>query len=464
MIKNKDSIMNIQELSKARRDYFASGATLSYQNRKLVLTALFDEIKRRETDICLALNADLGKTEFEAKTTEISLTLEDIASLISNLKKYMKTRSVPVSPLNFPAKGRIRPEPLGSVLLFSAWNYPFQLLFSPLAGAVAAGNCVVVKPAEQAHATAKIAQEIIEKVFCMEHVCVVQGGHEVSSELLREVYDYIFYTGGPSGAKIVMRAAAEHLTPLTLELGGKSPCIVDSDAKLELAAKRIVWGKFLNAGQTCVAPDYLLVHSSVQEKLIEFMCAHIRRFYGENPAESPDYPRIISAEHCDRLAALLGGGTILCGGTVDREKRFIAPTLLTNVSPYSPVMQEEIFGPILPILPFESLEEAIRFVNGRPKPLVLYYFSQKLRQLDTLLEKTSSGGVCVNETIMHFVNPKMPFGGVGASGFGAYHGKWSFDTFTHYKGIMVKANWIDLPMRYPPNLNRSLGLLRLISK
>ncbi|OQA83366.1 MAG: Aldehyde dehydrogenase [Lentisphaerae bacterium ADurb.Bin242] len=456
--------MNVQELSKARRTFFASGATLSYQGRKQALKALFDEIKRREGDLCAALHADLGKTEFEAKTTEISLTLEDLAFLISHLKAFMKTRGVPVSPLNFPARGKIRPEPLGSVLLFSAWNYPFQLLFSPLAGAVAAGNCVVVKPAELAKATAAIAREIIEKVFPPEHVCVVQGGHEVSAELLRESYDYIFYTGGSSGAKVVMRAAAEHLTPLTLELGGKSPCIVDSDAKADLAAKRIVWGKFLNAGQTCVAPDYVLAHSSIREKLIESMLVHIRRFYGEDPAGSPDYPRIISAEHCDRLAALMGSGKILCGGTVDREKRFIPPTLLTDISPYSPVMQEEIFGPILPILPVESLDEAIRFVNERPKPLALYYFSGKLRQLDALLEKTSSGGVCVNETIMHFVNPSMPFGGVGASGFGAYHGKWSFDTFTHYKGIMLKADWLDLPMRYPPNLNRNLGLLRLISK
>lgn len=456
--------MNFQELSSARRAYFASGATLSYRSRQQALKALFDEIKKREQDICAALREDLGKTEFEAKTTEISLTLEDISYLISHLKTFMKTRRAAVSPLNFPAKAMIHPEPLGSVLLFSAWNYPFHLLFSPLAGAVAAGNCVVVKPAELAKATARIAGEIIESVFPPEHVCAVQGGREVTSELLRECYDYIFYTGGPSGAKVVMRAAAEYLTPLTLELGGKSPCIVDSDAAAELSAKRIVWGKFLNAGQTCVAPDYVLVHSSVREKLIEAMLGHIRRFYGEDPAASPDYPRIISAEHCDRLAALMGSGKALCGGSVDREKRFIPPTLLTDVSPNSPVMQEEIFGPILPILEVDSLDEAIRFVNGRPKPLALYYFSAKKRRLDELLEKTSSGGVCVNETIMHFVNPSLPFGGVGASGFGAYHGKLSFDTFTHYKGVMVKANWLDLPMRYPPNLNRSLGLLRLISK
>jgi len=456
--------MNLQELSKARRSFFATGATLTFQSRKQSLKALFDEIKRREQDICAALREDLGKTEFEAKTTEISLTLEDISYLMSHLKAFMKSRRAGVSPLNFPARGMIRPEPLGSVLIFSAWNYPFQLLFSPLAGAVAAGNCVVVKPAELAKATAEIAREIIEKVFPPEHVCVIPGGHDVSAELLRESYDYIFYTGGPSGAKVVMRAAAEYLTPLTLELGGKSPCIVDSDASVELSAKRIVWGKFLNAGQTCVAPDYVLAHSSIKEKLIDAMLAHIRRFYGDDPAASPDYPRIISPEHCDRLAALMGSGKVLCGGTFDREKRFIPPTLLTDVSPNSPVMQEEIFGPVLPVLPVDSLDEAIQFVNGRPKPLALYYFSGKKRRLDELLEKTSSGGVCVNETIMHLVNPSMPFGGVGASGFGAYHGKWSFDTFTHYKAVMVKADWLDLPMRYPPNLDRNLGLLRLISK
>ncbi len=456
--------MNFQELSKARRSFFASGATLPLQSRKQSLKALFDEIKRREQDICAALREDLGKTEFEAKTTEISLTLEDISYQMSHLKAFMKSRRAGISPLNFPARGLIRPEPLGSVLIFSAWNYPFQLLFSPLTGAVAAGNCVVVKPAELAKATAEIAREIIEKVFPPEHVSVIPGGHEVSAELLRESYDYIFYTGGPSGAKVVMRAAAEYLTPLTLELGGKSPCIVDSDASVELSAKRIVWGKFLNAGQTCVAPDYVLAHSSVKEKLTDAMLAHIRRFYGNDPAASPDYPRIISPEHCDRLAALMGSGKVLCGGTVDREKRFIPPTLMTDVSPNSPVMQEEIFGPVLPVLPVDSLDEAIRFVNGRPKPLALYYFSGKKRRLDELLEKTSSGGVCVNETVMHLVNPSMPFGGVGASGFGAYHGKWSFDTFTHYKAVMVKADWLDLPMRYPPDLDRNLGLLRLISK
>ena len=348
------------------------------------------------------------------------------------------------------------------MLIFSAWNYPFQLAFSPLIGAVAAGNRVILKPAEQAEHTAELIGTIIRKVFKPEHVAVFNGGVDVAVRLLKERFDYIFYTGGTEGGKAVMRAAAEHLTPLTLELGGKSPCIVDSDAKLSLSAKRIVWGKFLNAGQTCVAPDHLYVHSSIKKQFLEKLLYWIRHFYTEDPATSPDYPRIINERHFERLLKLMGEGTILCGGNVDRSARFIAPTVIDGITWNDPVMQEEIFGPILPVLTFNNINEVIAQINAHPKPLAMYYFGKN--NVEQLLEQTSAGGVCVNETITHLLNPEMPFGGVGGSGFGAYHGKYSFDTFTHYKPIMIKSSTVDLPMRYPPNLNKNLKMLKFVSK
>ena len=382
--------------------------------------------------------------------------------MIRKLPEYMSVRKVRTSLLNFPAKGRICPEPLGNVLIFSAWNYPFQLTFSPLIGAVAAGNRVIIKPAEQAEHTAKLIETIVRKVFKPEHVAVFNGGVDVAIRLLKERFDHIFYTGGTEGGKAVMRAAAEYLTPVTLELGGKSPCIVDSDAKLSLSAKRIVWGKFLNAGQTCVAPDHLYVHSSVKKQFLEKLLYWIRHFYTEDPAASPDYPRIINERHFDRLLKLMGEGTILCGGNVDRSDRFIAPTVIDGITWNDPVMQEEIFGPILPILTFNNINEVIAQINAHPKPLAMYYFGKN--NVEQLLEQTSAGGVCVNETVTHLLNPEMPFGGVGGSGFGAYHGKYSFDTFTHYKPIMIKSTTVDLPMRYPPNLNKNLKMLKFVSK
>jgi aldehyde dehydrogenase (NAD+) len=335
-------------------------------------------------------------------------------------------------------------------------------MVSPFIGAIAAGNCTILKPAEQAAATADVIAEIVEAVFPPEYAAVCRGGHEVTRELLAEEFDYIFYTGGTAGGKLVARSAAEHFTPTTLELGGKNPCIVDDDAKIDLAAKRIVWGKFLNAGQTCCAPDYILAHRSLRDALIERMKHWITAFYGDDPRISPDFPRIISSHHCERLAGLMNGSEILCGGTVSIEERYVAPTILVPASNDAPVMGEEIFGPLLPVLTVDSPDEAVAFVAKRPKPLALYYFSNGRKHLDSVLAMTSSGGVCVNETIMHFINPDMPFGGVGASGHGAYHGKRSFDTFTHYKPVMLKSNLIDLPTRYPPNLDGKLKMLDMM--
>ena len=456
--------MTAREILSAQKCYFAAGNTLAATVRKQYLKNLLQEIRKREKDICAALCEDLHKSEFESRTTETSIILDELSAMIRKLGSYARPRKVGVSSLNFPAKGRIYPEPYGNVLIFSAWNYPFQLLFSPFIGAIAAGNCVILKPAEQAPATAKIAAEIVAAVFPPEYAAVCGGGHEMTQELLAEKFDYIFYTGGPAGAKFIARAAAEHFTPLTLELGGKSPCIVDADAKINLAAKRIVWGKFLNAGQTCVAPDYILVHKAVRDQLIERLKHWIRAFYGDDPKASPDYPRIVNRHHCERLAGLINGSEILCGGSVDLEAKYIEPTLLIPSCPDAPVMSEEIFGPLLPILETESLDEAIVFVNKRPKPLALYYFSDGLHELEKLLSRTSSGGVAVNETITHLINPELPFGGVGASGYGAYHGRKTFETFTHYKSVMIKSNLIDLPLRYPPDLNRNLKLLDFISK
>ncbi len=456
--------MTLTEIREAQQAYFAAGNTIPLKNRRQYLTALLQEIKNREKEICRALHEDLRKSEFEARTTETSIVLDEIAAFLKNLNSYAKPRSVRVSMLNFPAKGLLYPEPYGKVLIFSAWNYPFQLMMSPFAGAIAAGNCAILKPAEQAPATADVIEKIISEVFPAGHAAVCRGGHEMTRELLSEEFDYLFYTGGPAGAKIIMKAAAEHLTPLTLELGGKSPCFVDSDAKLDLAAKRIVWGKYLNAGQTCVAPDYVLAHKAVRNELVERLKYWIHRFYGEDPFTSEDYPRIINRRHCERLAALMNGSEILCGGTVNLEENYIAPTLLAPLEKDAPVMQEEIFGPLLPILEVASPDEAIEFIRKRPKPLALYYFSDTRKNLNRILSETSSGGVAVNETITHLINPEMPFGGVGASGFGAYHGKKTFDTFTHEKPVMIKSNRIDLPMRYPPNLNKNLKILDLISK
>ena len=456
--------MTLKDILEKQRRFFAEGKTLNPELRKRYLKTLQAEIRKREKEICSALYSDLGKCEFEARTTETGIILDELSAMIRNLKRYAAPRGGAVSMLNFPAKGVIYPEPYGNVLIFSAWNYPFQLLFSPFLGAVAAGNCVILKPAEQAPATAEISRRIVEAVFPEEYAAVCCGGHDTTNELLAEPFDYIFYTGGPGGAEIVARAAAEHFTPTTLELGGKSPCIVDADAKIDLAAKRIVWGKFLNAGQTCVAPDYILVHKSVKAELPERLRYWIRRFYGEDPEHSMDYPRIINEKHCERLKALLAGSEILSGGTVHPGNRYLEPTLLRPLSEDAPVMKQEIFGPLLPILEVESLDEAIAFVARRPKPLALYYFSNGLRDLEKLLARTSSGGVAVNETVTHIINPGLPFGGVGASGHGAYHGRKSFDTFTHYKSVMIKSNRIDMPLRYPPNLERNLKLLDMLGQ
>ena len=456
--------MTVREILSSQRQFFATGATLDLKQRKAMLKALRTEIRKREKEICAALCRDLHKSEFEARTTETGIILDEVSAMIRKLPLYASVKKVATSMLNFPSKGRICPEPLGNVLIFSAWNYPFQLAMMPLIGAVAAGNRVILKPAEQAEHTAKILEVIIRKVFKEEHVAVFNGGIDVAVRLLREKFDAIFYTGGTEGGKAVMRAAAEFLTPVTLELGGKSPCIVDQTADIKLAAKRIVFGKYLNCGQTCVAPDYVYCHRSVKDKLIKEVQKQIRRQYGKQPLHNFDYGKIINEKHFDRILGLIDEKKVVHGGGSDRSTLRIEPTVMDNVSFSDAVMQEEIFGPVMPVLTFDSLDEAVRRINSMPHPLALYLFTSDKKSAGKVTARCGFGGGCINDTIIHLATSEMGFGGFGESGMGAYHGKTGFDTFTHYKSIVDKKTWIDLPMRYQPYRKRNEKMVRFFLK
>ena len=451
----------VKKILSAQKVFFQSGAPLDIKFRRDALTRLYDKIEEMRPEINAALYSDLRKSEFEIIETETSSVLEEIIYMRKKLKKWAKPKRVGVHLNNMPAKGRIYPEPYGSVLIFSTWNYPFQLAISPLIAAMAAGNCVVLKPAGQAPATAEVVKKILDACFEPEYIKTIIDGHGKSEMLLQHKFDYIFYTGSPGIGRKIMHAAAENLTPVTLELGGKNPCVVADDADLNVSAKRLVWGKFLNAGQTCLAPDYLLVHEKIKQPLLEKMKEAIKDFYGEDVQKSPDYPRIINERHFDRLTEMLKDQDVFCGANTDRDDLYIEPTILVETAPDSKIMQEEVFGPVLPVLSWKNFDELIDFINARPKPLGMYYFSRAKRDLDVLIEKTSSGGVLVNDTITHFINHSMPFGGVGESGMGAYHGKYGFETFSHYKPVMIKPTFLDVPMRYPPFANKLKWLKKL---
>lgn len=444
-----------------QRLFYRSGATRPLEFRLKMLGQLSLMISENQESLHEALQADLGKSEFESYGSETGFLLEEIRYVRKHLKSWMKPKHAGIALTNLPAAGKIYPEPYGTTLIFSAWNYPVQLLFGPLIGAISGGNCSILKPAETAKAVADLSLELIGKYFQEEYIAAFPGGHVSAEALLKERFDLIFFTGGPAIGRKVMSAAAQHLTPVVLELGGKSPCIVNRDADLKVAAKRIVWGKCLNAGQTCVAPDYLMVNRDVKEKLLATMRDVISDFYGDDPLVSPDLCRIINQRHFDRLSTLLTCGEIYCGGNTDPEKLKIAPTLLTNAPLDSAVMQEEIFGPIMPVVEFDNLDEAIDFVNDRPKPLAMYYFGRDKHDIHRVLDETSAGGVCINETITHLTNPELPFGGIGGSGMGGYHGKYSFSTFSHFKPVMDKSTLIDVPLRYPP-YNDKLKYLKMI--
>jgi aldehyde dehydrogenase (NAD+) len=452
----------IIEICNAQKVFFSEGFSHDCTFRIESLKKLRFCIHKREQDIEKALHEDLGKSSFESFTTEIGIVLEEIDYHICNLKKWSKPARVPSPLFVLPAKSYVYPEPYGCVLLMAPWNYPFQLLMAPLIGAVSAGCCAVVKPSNMSPQTEKVITEIIAESFDPRHVSSLTGGRDVIQQILTQRFDYIFFTGGLNLGKIVAESAAKHLTPVTLELGGKSPCIVGAGASLETAAKRIVWGKFLNAGQTCIAPDYLLVQRDLSSRLLQLMKKSITGFFGENPEKSLDFGRIITAHHFERVSGYLKNGMIYEGGQSNSETRYIAPSILTGVSPESPVMQEEIFGPVLPVVEYGDISEAIDFINKRPRPLALYFFSGKKSEQKQVTSRVSFGGGCINDVLMHVTNPHLPFGGVGQSGMGNYHGKKSFDSFTHYKALLKNKNWLDIPVRYAPYTSFKNKLIRML--
>jgi len=459
MITNE--ISNVAAIIGKQREFFQTCKTKDITFRLEQLKILKQAIVENTPAIIEALQADLQKPVFETYATEIGV-INDINDAIKNLKNWTKPKKAAVSWKFFPYSAKIYPEPLGVVLIIGPWNYPLQLIISPLIGAIAAGNCTILKPSEIAPHTSSLVAQIIGKHFNPDYIAVVEGGVETSQKLLAEKFDHIFFTGGTSVGKIVMEAAAKHLTPVTLELGGKSPCIIDTEINLEYTVKRIVWGKFINAGQTCIAPDYLLVDQKIKKDLVDGMKKYLKEFYGDNAANSPDYARIISQKQFDRLANLIQDGEIIIGGETNAEERYIAPTLLDHVSLTDAVMQEEIFGPILPIIEYTDITEAIALINSKPKPLALYIFTQNKNLQKQVLQETSSGGVCINDTVMQVGVSSLPFGGVGDSGIGSYHGKASFDTFSHYKSVLKNYFWLDLNWRYAPYKDKLSALKKIV--
>lgn len=447
-----------------QRDFFQTGKTKEIDFRIQQLKTLKQAIIDNEAAIFNALNADLRKPLEESFTGEIVLVVKEIEYAIKNIQSWSQPKKAQIPWQFFPASAKIYPEPLGVVLIIGAWNYPFQLVIAPLIGAIAAGNCAIVKASEITFHTSNLIVKIFEKYFDKSYLTAIEGGAETSGQLLAAKFDRIFFTGSNAVGKIVMEAAAKHLTPVTLELGGKSPCIVDNDINIKVAARRITWGKFFNAGQTCLAPDYLLVDKKIKDNLLDEIKRCIQEFYGENPAKTPDYARIINQKQFDRLVNYLKDlkdGKIIIGGETVSDERYIAPTVIDSVSWEDEVMQEEIFGPILPIIEFTEYKEAINIINSQPKPLALYLFSQNKNLQKQILQQTSFGGGCINHTLIHYTTPSLPFGGVGNSGIGSYHGKAGFDTFSHYKSVVTKPFLLDVKLLYPPYKNK-LSLLRRI--
>lgn len=442
------------------RTTFESGRTRPLSWRREQLKRLKAMLVERESDLLEALATDLGKPRAEAWATDVGFVIAEIDYVARRLRRWMRPRRVHAPLVTKPASARIVREPLGVVLVIAPWNYPVQLSLSPLVGAIAAGNCAVLKPSEVTPATSAALARLVTEYLDTDCIAVVEGAVTETQALLAERFDHILYTGNGRVARVVMEAAAKHLTPVTLELGGKSPVYVDASANLEVAARRVAWGKFLNAGQTCIAPDYVLVAKDLEDRFVEHVRRAIFDFYGPDPVESPDYARIVNDNHYERLVGLLDSGTPAVGGEHDAPKRFVAPTVLRDVMPESPVMQEEIFGPILPILPVAGVDEAIAFVNSREKPLALYVFAQDGGVTQRLLAETSSGGAAVNATMFHVAAPGLPFGGVGPSGMGAYHGKASFDTFSHAKSVLSKRTRPDPDLAYPPYTKRKERILR----
>jgi aldehyde dehydrogenase (NAD+) len=455
-----DHTIDIETLLPEQRRFFATGQTRDLQFRLTQLSKLQTAIIANQDQIVAAVQADLGRAPFEAYF-EIAV-LKDIQLAIKQLKNWTKPRKMPAVIEVFPAKAWIEPQPLGVALIIGAWNYPFDLIISPLVGAIAAGNCAILKPSEHSPHTATVIADLIRSIFDPSYVAVIIGDAQVGQRLLQSKFDHIFFTGSTNVGKMVMAAAAQYLTSVTLEMGGKSPCIVDRSARLDIAAKRIAWGKFINAGQTCLAPDYLLVDRRIKSEFMACLITAIQELYGEDPAKNPDFGRIVNQQQFDRLTSLLTSGKVVLGGQSNAPERYLAPTVLDEVGWDDLVMAEEIFGPILPVLTYDQLDEVIREIVDRPKPLALYIFAQDESVQSQILAATSSGSVCINDTVMQWTIPNLPFGGVGDSGIGSYHGKASFDTFSHYRGVLKRSMFLDLKWRYAPYTSAGLRQIKKI--
>ena len=453
--------MDIQTLAAAQRAHFQTGATLTLPARREALQTLRREILAREGEITAALAADLNKSPAESYMCEVGMTLAELSFAIRHLPRWMKDRRRPTPLAQFPARSLVVSQPYGVALVMSPWNYPFLLAMTPLIGAIAAGNCCVVKPSAYSPAASAVIRDIITACFPPEYVAVVEGGRAENNTLLDQKFDYVFFTGGVAVGREVMTKAAARLTPVTLELGGKSPCIVDATAKLDLAAKRIVFGKLLNCGQTCVAPDYLLADSRIKDELLSHIRKWIETLYGQDPLDNQGYVRMVNEKHFRRVMSLIDPGKVVFGGGGDPASLKVQPTILDNVSPEDPVMGEEIFGPLLPVLTFDRIQQARDFVNSRPRPLALYLFSEDRAVQEDFLRRVPFGGGCINDTVIHLATSHLPFGGVGDSGMGGYHGRASFNTFSHRKSVVKKSTWLDLPVRYPPYTPEKEKLLRL---
>ncbi|WP_354680422.1 aldehyde dehydrogenase [Macrococcoides caseolyticum] len=434
------------------RDFFQTQSTKDIKFRKKYLKALKKSIKKHESDILDALKSDLGKNKVEAYATEVGFVMKELSYIIKELKNWAKTKSVTTPMMQFPAKSFIKYEPYGTVLIIGPFNYPFQLVMSPLIGALAAGNCAVVKPSEMTPQTSMVVQEILEEVFPSDYVKVVQGEKEVTSQLLDERFDYIFFTGSTKVGQIVYEKASKHLTPVTLELGGKSPVIIDDTSNLKVAAERIAFGKFMNAGQTCVAPDYILIDNEIKMKFVEALQATIQEFYGAQIEQSEDFGRIVNDNHFNRLVNIIEDSRqqVIYGGESNADELFVAPTIILDPKLSDSVMQQEIFGPILPIIGYDTFNEVYDIVEQYEKPLALYLFTEDSDQITAVFNRLSFGGGCVNDTILHLANPNLPFGGVGHSGIGSYHGKYSFELFSHEKSYITKSTKLESGLLFPP--------------
>lgn len=441
------NIGRIGEIRAKQESYFRSGATLDVRTRKANLVAFEKAVLKWEKPLCEALWKDLHKSYEESYIAEVSILLGEIRTHIRNVGKWTRPQRRPTPMKLFPSRSKIISEPLGTALIISPWNYPVQLLLTPLVGVISSGCTAVLKPSPYVPEVSDVIEKMIRDTFPEEYVAVVQGDRNVNTALLEQRWDMIFFTGSPSFGRAVMAAAAKNLTPVVLELGGKSPCIIDKDADIEVAAKRVAWGKSLNAGQTCIAPDYLMLHKNIKDKFLSELEKAFGELLGDDPQKSEHFVRIVNDAAFERLKGYLADGEVVFGGKTDKDERYFSPTVLDHVSPDSPVMQEEIFGPIFPVQTFSSLDEVIRFVSMREKPLALYYFGG---QGDKVLKHTTSGGSCINDVIMHIANENVPFGGVGMSGMGSYHHKRTFDVFTHYRSVISTPTWIDLPFRYMP--------------